>query len=125
MLILLPGSLSGKTIETATRLLLDPVCDYGHARGVHLAQALIDPGDTTLAHALEDAGFTRMANLHYLQVTPPATAAPPMLPAGLHWLRYSDEAHHQFGQTVIATYRHSLDCPALTGLRDVEDILAG
>jgi ribosomal protein S18 acetylase RimI-like enzyme len=125
MLILLPGGLSGKAVEIATRRLMPPVCELGRARDVHLAQALIDPQDATLARALEEAGFSRMAQLHYLQVTPPAGSPAPMLPAGLQWVRYSEQTHDLFGRTIVTSYQQSLDCPALSGLRDVEDIIAG
>ena len=125
MLILLPGGLSGRGVETATRDLLEPVCRWGREQDVHLAQALIDPQDSTLAKALEDGGFSRMADLHYLHVTPPADPTPPDLTPGLRWARYSERTHDLFARAIVDSYQQSLDCPALTGLRDVEDILAG
>ena len=125
MLILLPGGLSGKVVESATPRLVEPICELGRAQGVHLAQALIDPQDAMLAQALEGAGFGRMAQLHYLQMTPPSQSPLPVLPAGMRWERYSAQNHELFGRTIVATYQQSLDCPALTGLRDVEDILQG
>jgi GNAT superfamily N-acetyltransferase len=125
MLILLPGGLSGKEAESATPRLVEPICELGRAQGVHLAQALIDPQDAMLAQALEGAGFGRMAQLHYLQMTPPAQSLLPALPGGIRWERYSAQTHELFGRTIVATYHQSLDCPALTGLRDIDDILAG
>jgi ribosomal protein S18 acetylase RimI-like enzyme len=125
MLILYPGGLAGKAVEGAARGLLEPICAIGRARGVHLAQALIDPGDQTLARAVEDGGFSRMAELHYLQVSPRVEDRPPELPPGMEWITYTNQTHGLFARTIIESYRDSLDCPALNGLRDVEDVIAG
>jgi ribosomal protein S18 acetylase RimI-like enzyme len=47
------------------------------------------------------------------------------VPPGFGWLPYSARAHEQFVSAIAETYRHSLDCPALNGLRDMNDVLAG
>ena len=125
MLILYPGGLTGKAVETAATALLEPICAIGRARGVHLAQTLIDPGDQTVSKAVEDGGFSRMAELHYLQVAPRMEDRPPELPPGMDWITYSNQTHGLFARTIIDSYRQSLDCPALNGLRDVEDVIAG
>jgi ribosomal protein S18 acetylase RimI-like enzyme len=105
--------------------LAEAVCAYCAARGATLGQALVDPHDQALEGALAGAGFTRMAELHYLHAAPPADATLPVLPAGMAWVTYSDAAHGLFGRAILESYRESLDCPALNGRRDVEDILAG
>jgi ribosomal protein S18 acetylase RimI-like enzyme len=126
MLILYPGGLTGKAIEAATRALLEPICAIGRRRGVHLAQTLIDPGDQTLLRAIEEGGaFSRMAELHYLQVSPRSHETLPELGAGMDWITYTNQAHGLFARTIIESYRDSLDCPSLNGLRDVEDVIAG
>jgi ribosomal protein S18 acetylase RimI-like enzyme len=125
MLILAPGGTAGKAAEAAARHLMGPICELGRARGVHLAQALVDPQDTTLIAALEEGGFSRMAELHYLQVFPPVDGKLPDLPAGMEWVTYTPQVHDQYARTIVESYRQSLDCPSLNGLRDVEDVLAG
>ena len=43
----------------------------------------------------------------------------------MRWVAYGPETHALFGRTITETYRQSLDCPRLNGLRDIEDVLAG
>jgi len=50
---------------------------------------------------------------------------PPTLPPCCRWIKYSADVHAQFAQTVLASYRDSLDCPALNGLRHIDDVLDG
>jgi mycothiol synthase len=125
MLILFPGGVSGKAAQIAARHLMEPICELGRGKGVHLAQTLIDPQDAALARALEEGGFSRMAELHYLQVFPPVDGKSPELPPGMEWVTYSTQVHEQFARTIVSSYQQSLDCPSLNGLRDVEDVLAG
>ena len=66
-----------------------------------------------------------MAELIYLQCTPRKDAALPALPASLCWRTYSDENHKYFAAAITASYRESLDCPGLTGRRDIENVIIG
>jgi GNAT superfamily N-acetyltransferase len=124
MLILCPHG-GSKATDSATRLLVDPVCRWCADRHVQLAQALIDPHDADLAEVFAGEGFSKMAELHYLHAAPPADAAFPPLPSSLAWTAYSTANHAVFGRTILESYQKSLDCPALNGRRDVEDILEG
>ena len=38
---------------------------------------------------------------------------------------YSPATHGLFATTIMETYRDSLDCPGLNGLRDIEDVITG
>ena len=127
MLILCPAGGQGKTADAATRQLIEPVCRDSAARGVTLAQSLIDPQDEALERIFVAEGFTRMAELHYLHVAPPGPteANGPELPPGMSWTTYADETGATFGRAILESYQNSLDCPALNGRRDVADILAG
>jgi len=124
MLMLCPSGGQPKT-DFATGQLIAPVCRHSAAQGIHLAQTLIDPRDSALEKTFRDHQFDQMAELHYLQVQVPTDSTPPPLPAGLTWLPYSADRHTLFGQTILETYQNSLDCPALNGRRDIEDIVAG
>jgi mycothiol synthase len=125
MLMLCPSGGANKWSDPATRQLIDPVCAFCAQRGIHLAQTLIDPRDTVLENIFLEQRFDRMAELHYLQVQVPADSTIPPLPAGMSWLSYSPQRHGLFGQTILETYKNSLDCPALNGRRDIEDVMAG
>jgi ribosomal protein S18 acetylase RimI-like enzyme len=43
----------------------------------------------------------------------------------LGWSDYKTSGHQEFAELIQETYSGSLDCPALTGLREIEDIIAG
>jgi ribosomal protein S18 acetylase RimI-like enzyme len=43
----------------------------------------------------------------------------------MRFVSYSSENHALFAEGILRSYRDSLDCPALSGLRDIEDIIAG
>lgn len=126
MLMLCPPSGGGsKGTDAATGQLVEPVCRYSAEQGVHLAQTLVDARDSAIESIFADQGFDKMAELHYLQVQVPGNSALPPLPAGMSWVTYSADNHAVFGQVILETYKNSLDCPALNGRRDIEDIIAG
>jgi ribosomal protein S18 acetylase RimI-like enzyme len=87
-------------------------------------QALIEPDAYGRAALLQRTGFRRLTTLRYLErdakfpwVDPPRREA--------EWIAYSAEAHAQFALTLAATYVDSADCPEVTGLRSIDDTLAG
>jgi GNAT superfamily N-acetyltransferase len=125
MLILCPPGGVGKAPEGVGREVIGAVCDAFAASGIHLAQSLIDVQDGALERVFAEAGFTRMAELYYLHANPPADDSLPALPAGMEWVTYDESREGVFGRAVLASYRESLDCPALNGRRDVGDVLAG
>jgi ribosomal protein S18 acetylase RimI-like enzyme len=125
MLLLLPPGQHGRSVDAATAQLIEPVCRFGADRGVHLAQVLADPTDDGTIGLLTGHGFERMAELHYLHADVPADARFPPLPDGMSWQTYSPEAHEAFGRAILESYKDSLDCPALNGLRDIDDVIAG
>jgi ribosomal protein S18 acetylase RimI-like enzyme len=89
-----------------------------------LIQMLIPPeGADPLAAALRQAGLAPLALLAYLRrdVTPADADLP--LPPGVEFQPYSRLRSRRFAQTVARTYEETLDCPGLTGLRDVTDTL--
>ena len=66
-----------------------------------------------------------MAELHYLQSPVRAREPQPQLGVGMAWELYSQESHARFASTISASYRESLDCPTLAGMRSIEDVIAG
>lgn len=46
-------------------------------------------------------------------------------PRTWRWITYAPERHREFADLILATYEASLDCPALSGLRHIDDIIAG
>jgi GNAT superfamily N-acetyltransferase len=125
MLIFIPADLRDPAQLDCSRRLADLLCAQAVARGVHLAQILVEASDPALPARIADWGFNRLAELIYLQAQLPRTVREPALSPQFHWISYSPDTHPLFTQTILATYEHSLDCPALNGLRDIDDVLAG
>ncbi len=58
----------------------------------------------------------------------PGSARPPggvAEPRTWRWITYTPERRRAFADLILATYEASLDCPALSGLRPIDDIIAG
>jgi mycothiol synthase len=108
----------------AARLLRAAAARVNLRDGARLIQVLAEPQATgTLAAALAQAGFEKLALLAYLRrhVRPEERQAP--LPPDLSWRTYWRLRHGLFARTITATYAESLDCPGLVGLRTVEDAI--
>ena len=108
----------------AARLLRAAAAHVNWRSGARLIQVLIEPqAPTTIIAALGQAGLEQLALLSYLRrpVRPEERHAP--LPPDLAWRRYWRLRHSQFVRTIMATYKESLDCPGLVGLRTVDDTI--
>lgn len=115
---MIPQDALAQLLETMTRLVLGP--------DLVLVQSLLWPYSAGDARAYEAAGYSLLAELIYMRLMlrgrtiPPAIAEVP-----LEFLRYAPQTHSLFAGTILASYQDSLDCPALEGLRGIDDILAG
>lgn len=103
--------------------------DEAHGRlnpaRVALAQALLEPNESLLARAFVQAGYTRLAVLHYMErrLTRLRSFPEPQWPDEVTLLPYRPALEGQFKQALAASYVETLDCPALCGLRDLDDVL--
>lgn len=93
-------------------------------------QALPDPTETHATQAFDAAGFTRVGQLHYMRRAahaklPPAVDRP--LPTGIAITPLCDLPSDQHDSVIIQaldrSYRDTLDCPELCGMRTTADIL--
>src|SRR5262249_21984818 len=126
-MVFLSGGFDDPPRREATVQLLAEPRRFADRRSIRLIQCLLDPSARP-PQALTRAGFTPLARLDYLDR---ATSAPighaARLPPGfeLCWTTYNERTHALFGETILATYQESCDCPGLTGLRLVEEIMEG
>jgi len=105
--------------------LIEAVCQRFAGRQIQLAQSLLEKADVGGRELYARHGFTEIAELLYLHLAVRRATAQPLLPQGWSWQTYSPESHALFAQTILESYRMSLDCPALNGKRNIEDIIAG
>jgi ribosomal protein S18 acetylase RimI-like enzyme len=128
MLLLVPGGLPRGMRDVQDDVagnLIDNVCEHFAARGVLMAQLLIEPFDKAALAVYVAKSFRQMAELQYLQADLRRAIPAPALPDGFDLVPYSAEAHPLFASTIVHSYRDSLDCPGLNGLREIEDVIAG
>lgn len=128
MLFLPDGRLALSPEGDVVEALLRHAVGEESKRDVCLIQCLIDPDDAANRAKLIRAGFGEIATLVYMERWLPSDAPfPPTAPAdeSLQWSTYDEQRDSIFAQLLVDTYRESLDCPGLTGLREVEDIIAG
>lgn len=92
-------------------------------RGARLAQALLIPDEIQLAAPLERNGFAHVTRLwylrHELELTSAALAA-----FRLTYVPYAADPA-RFHDTLLSTYVDSEDCPEVTGVRTIEEIIEG
>lgn len=90
-----------------------------------MLQSMLEPRDRHGAAAMKEAGFFHLADLEYRQRAIPVTPPRPELPASMKMISYSQTEIERWTQAMEATYEQTLDCPALSGIRATEDVLAG
>jgi len=124
VLILVPAQIPTLGTNVATRVVLD-ICENARGQRIDLAQVLIDPEREELRGFFKIHHFVEMAELIYLHTNVPKVSHTPQLPTGFAWKTYSPATHKLFAEAILDSYRQSLDCPGLNGLRDIEDVIAG
>jgi ribosomal protein S18 acetylase RimI-like enzyme len=123
-LLLAPSDLPDSSFPAAM-VLINEICRTLADGGLHLTQVLLEPQHLRPRRLFTSTGFKEIAELIYLQGHIPKSLQPAPITPQMHWLAYSPKTHDLFAQTILRTYEDSLDCPALSGLRHIDDILAG
>jgi GNAT superfamily N-acetyltransferase len=91
-------------------------------RGMTFVQALIDPRETRSIAAVNEAGFTILADLLHMQRRDRPTLDEEN--PHFHWLNFTQFSHDELAALIVETYRGSLDCPQLGALRGADDVIA-
>jgi GNAT superfamily N-acetyltransferase len=124
MLMFTPGRIPSYTTPQVACVLLDHVCAHSRDQGMHLAQFLLDPADSSVRQLYVDCGFEVLAELIYLH-RPLNGEVQSALPQGFEISNYSTLTHPQFAAAILRSYEGSLDCPNLNGRRQIEDVIEG
>jgi mycothiol synthase len=118
-----PRLACGESRLTAGQLLAAG-CELAARRGVRIAQALLAAPGLEEDTDLRAAGFEPLAALLYLgwETGGPAVAC---CSGPLQYEPYDPADRTRMARLVEATYTGTLDCPALNGIRSIDDILQG
>ena len=95
------------------------------AQGAKVAQALLTPEEVPMAPPLERNGFEHITTLQYLRHdvrTAPAFSEPAK---SLCYVTYAERSVPVFHRALLETYKGSLDCPEVNGIRSISEIIAG
>lgn len=93
-------------------------------RGVRFVQAMTEPEADDEAEVYRRAGFRFITCLAYMDRYAALPQSLDREPPPVEWQTYTSPTHRSFAEVIEATYQDSLDCAAINGLRDIEDIMA-
>jgi len=118
-----PRLVEGEPPQTAD-LLLEAAGEQMTTGGLSMAYAALESGSQRDDHLLRSHGYDSLGSVLYLvsdELDFPLTR--PEIALDLE--PYGEANHARLARVVEATYCQTRDCPRLTGVRDVEDVLAG
>ena len=100
--------------------------------GLVFVQALVHPEAAADIAMLESAGMVHLAELIYMRLDllagPDAGDGPGQPPAGPDpwtWRGCGEFTESELCEAMALTYEGSMDCPSLSGVRSIGDVLAG
>jgi ribosomal protein S18 acetylase RimI-like enzyme len=112
--------------------LLSPLLAEIHAQlkaaNIELAQTLVEPASDAHREVLLSAGYVHAGDLLYMAAAvkhEPSGLTPASRPEPVEFVGYTDERYDRLLRVIGATYRGSLDCPLVDGLRETADVLDG
>ncbi len=123
-----PRLIAGESLKTAHRL-MDAALQALAQTDLRIIQALLPTDVGEDAEVLRLAGFRHFSDLLYLVClnrdfpTVPFMSGP--LASGIEFLASGLEQEQRLAKLVEATYIDTRDCPAVNGLRSIEDVLLG
>jgi GNAT superfamily N-acetyltransferase len=126
-----PGLRDAEPSETAIAL-VNAAIDKAGRSGVRLVHSLLVKDQFEEAAWLTGCGFIKAADLQYLVC--PCAKLPSRRPHGdlifepvcdASSTKVTEEKTARLAHIIERTYEQSLDCPALAGVRAIEDVIAG
>lgn len=120
-----PGLGPTCTYQTTALELLRLTATQLVERDLAMIQAIqTDDNDSQLS-LYQSAGFRKLSTLTLMEAHIANTPIEPDCRERIEWFTVDQLGSDVFGQTILQTYRSSLDCPELTGLRTTDEIIDG
>jgi ribosomal protein S18 acetylase RimI-like enzyme len=120
-----PQASAGPDAVACESALLSLSLNWAFARGAKLIQAQLTSDETEAAERLLRHGFQHTTHLWQLRHDLRSLPAPSVQPPRLVYQQFTPENASLFASTLMHTYRDSLDCPEVNGVRTAEEILEG
>ncbi len=112
-------------IASAARLAIEAAMEDARHQGVVLVQTMMEPADAAGKTVFSYAGLNQLATLNYMERRPPAHPPTFELPSDLTLAAYEARTHPLFADAISRSYDQTLDCPALSGMREMDDVIEG
>ena len=116
--------LRGPRQQKAVVGLARTVCRSQDPKRMSMIQVLLDPGQHDEPRALGEAGFSTLAKLLYMERPVRRTEGQVEFDPSLACVTWSGANREIFANAILASYRNTLDCPGLVGLRGIDDIIS-
>jgi GNAT superfamily N-acetyltransferase len=124
-LVFAPETVDGYGVREATTACLSALQHAAWERSIILLEMLLSPDSHVLTQAVTASGLRYLTQLLYLRRPLDAAIPSGERPKDLQWVSYTENQADLFAQALVRSYAQSLDCPELTGLRQMSDVLAG
>ncbi len=106
-------------------LLIRHACTWLRQRGTKLAQCLLGRSELALGEPLLRHDFRHICHLWYLRHDLQLTAAQLVDPGRLQFRTFAEVGQALFQEVLLQSYQDTLDCPEVTGVRTIEEVMAG
>ncbi len=107
-----------------TASLARTACNAQATQDTRIIQALLSPNAHLERRALTDAGFVQLASLAYMSCTIDGPAGDTSIDGeGVAATTWSEGHRDLFIRAIQASYEQTLDCPALVGMRRMDDVI--
>jgi ribosomal protein S18 acetylase RimI-like enzyme len=121
--VMWPPRARGAEAERIEDLLVRQGIEWLRARGCKLIQSLLQPSESHRGAPLERNGLAHITSLWYLRHFLDLPAALMREDVRLRFTPYSDSNQTLFHETLLRSYSGTLDCPEVSGVRNLEEVL--
>lgn len=121
----LPASRHLQGREAQAAACLKAAAGQAAAAGMKMVQGIFDVDESVLSGIYQAAGYQPLAILQFMEHSARWALPEVQLPDGYHLETYRPDTHDLFKQAIGASYEQTLDCPAMSGLRSLEDVVIG
>jgi len=128
MLFHSPADSPGLDKSASAQLIRRITSDAIREEGLYFVQSLEESANSSDVEMIQRGGYEMLVELIYMErsLDSGETDSPdePEI-EGLTWLNYGQFDDQQLGRIIAETYEGSMDCPAISGTRDLNDVIAG
>jgi GNAT superfamily N-acetyltransferase len=119
-----PQLVKGEDQQTAY-LLADAVARALDAKAIDLAQTLLSAPDAETIGVLQRVGFRQITELLYLTCEAAKFPVAGPEPCEVEFQAYDEAQRARLTELIERTYADTLDCTALDGVREIDDVIQG